>query len=200
MRDEFNGNGYSPTGGKHLGDLMIRRMINTAIACSNCGKVPDSEDTYCSGCGNYVADNILSGMTTAVNNIIEACNSPFGLNFLLTEEQVKLKEEYVPPSCGVYIYYHPYEQYKIGKGEKILTRRLPTHRCSAPSLELLHVIETADQDWLEVFLHKKFQHRRIRPNHEYFALTEGDLDWLFRIRVLDPPRSIAEQMTLLELL
>lgn len=100
---------------------------------------------------------------------------------------------------GIYIYYHPYEGYKIGKAENVI-RRMVKHECSAPSLELLHVIETSDLDWCERFLHQRYARQRIYSNHEYFNLHYFDLHWLLSVKVLDPPRTEAQQHSLLDLL
>jgi len=116
------------------------------------------------------------------------------------ELAIEIQEnEPIFPNYGVYIYYHPYEGYKIGQAENIV-RRMAKHACSAPSSELLHVIETPDMDWCEGFLHNKFQRQRKFANHEYFDLSYRDLHWLFSIAFLERPKSIANQLSLLDLL
>lgn len=113
--------------------------------------------------------------------------------------QKKDTEEVAFPSTGIYIYYHPYEGYKIGLAENV-PRRIDQHRCAAPSLEVLHVIETANLDWCERFIHGKFARWRKQRNHEYFDLHWIHLSWLFGIDVLNPPKSMGDQLSLLELL
>ena len=110
-------------------------------------------------------------------------------------------EDVIFPTTGIYIYYHPYEGYKIGQAENI-PRRMEKHYCSAPSAKLLHVIETSDLDWCERFIHNErhIKPTRRRSNHEYFDLDGSHLLWLFSIDELNRPKSIGDQLSLLDLL
>lgn len=154
-------------------------------------------------CGDIVRmkDKMPSHMLVQKLHEIQSAR-PFGysdeLLALELAEWIKGNEP-VFPNYGIYVYYHPYEGYKIGQAENVM-RRMSKHECSAPSSELLHVIETSDLDWCEGFLHGKFQRQRKFANHEYFDLSRYDLHWLFSIKVLERPKSIANQMSLLDLL
>lgn len=108
-------------------------------------------------------------------------------------------EDVIFPSTGIYIYFHPYEGYKIGQAENI-SRRMDKHWCSAPAAKLLHVIETNDLDWCEKFIHDRFYRWRRHSNHEYFDLTSEHLAWLFGIEVLNKPKTLVDQHSLLDLL
>jgi len=162
--------------------------------CDACRLVTHPDAKYCERCGSelYVSQDDIGH---SIRSFWEASWSVFPL----LEELYEGMGDEVLPASGVYIYYHPTEGYKIGQAENV-PRRLMKHECSAPSLELLHVIETSDLDWAERFVHKKFAHRKRMSNHEYFDLTLSDMVWLFSTRVLNPPRSIGDQLSLLDLI
>lgn len=113
------------------------------------------------------------------------------------KELLKSIKDYVPPMTGIYIYFHAAEKYKIGKAENI-SRRIAQHMTTAPSLRLIHVIETTNLDWCEGFLHRKFAHKRLKG--EYFDLGIDDLMWLCSLKVMPKPSSISAQLSLLDFL
>lgn len=161
--------------------------------CNRCSSIAPLDAKYCPQCGNYMLDTKLE-MYSEWRALATS-----SLDEYVKGEGGEVPTEEVFPTHGVYIYYHSIEGYKIGQAENV-PRRLLKHECSAPSLELLHVIETSDLDWAEKFIHNKYARRRRASNHEYFDLTFGDLAWLFSVRVLEPPRTHDAQMSLLDLL
>lgn len=183
--------------GKHLVDLALEECLAQAYACDQCGHVTKYRDKYCGDCGHFVEPEKTARIGAIINSLRSI--SPDTEHVRPTPEQRREMDNYVFPVMGIYIYHHPYEGYKIGQAENI-SRRMGKHLCSAPSSELLHVIETSDLDWCERFLHNKFRQQRIRANHEYFDLSRDDLDWLFSIKVLEPPRTLDAQLSLLDLL
>ncbi len=171
---------------------MIGRMYDVIridlCRCPHCDAISSITARYCSQCAWDMSEQktqFLGELRQQVEQVVDG---------LPNNERID-----VLPSCGVYVYYHPTEEYKIGQAENI-PRRMLKHECSAPSLELLHVIETSDLDWTERFIHKRYAHRRRASNHEYFDLTYGDLAWLFSVKVLNPPTTLDAQMSLLDLL
>jgi len=199
---------YNKYAGKHMVDLAtVIAFQNCIDVCEQCRYVTRHPDKYCSRCGAWL-EEIKNRKSNALIKILRGDNSGWldlGMQVPdidrspLSEQEKMDREDFIFPSTGIYIYFHPHEGYKIGQAENVL-RRMEKHLCSAPSSELLHVIETSDLNWCERFLHNKFRHRRIHDNHEYFWLTIDDLDWLFSIKVLEPPRNIDAQMSLLDLL
>lgn len=186
---------YNHYAGKHILTLILEQLHKVIRTCPQCDEEFPSRANYCPYCGN----DIRAIIEERTERLKKATEELLSLPPTLTPEEQERKWGYVFPSSGIYIYYHPHEKYKIGKAENVI-RRMAKHECSAPSAELLHVIETSDLDWCERFLHERFRHRRIHPNHEYFDLDGNDIRWLFSIKVLDPPRSEAAQLNLLDLL
>lgn len=184
--------GYNKYARNHLIELAVENVRRAALTCQRCECVAPPGSSYCPMCGFDLIPH-RDECIEAINALSQKLEGMPTLSNGMTEGHVF-------PTSGIYIYYHPYEKYKIGKGEKIVQRRIPTHQTSAPSLELLHVIETSDLDWCEKFLHERFRHRRIWSNHEYFDLAPEDLLWLFAIKVLEPPRNEVTQHSLLDLL
>lgn len=184
---------------QHLIDVINARLDRRRGECGNCGAVSERGAKYCFGCG----DDDIAGQHERRAALSRASYDAWVL-------QAQKTDWYKPPpplsdfpnilpNAGIYVLYHKFEGYKIGQAEDV-RRRVETLKCSAPSLQLLHVVETSDMDWCERFLHGRFRHRRKARNREYFRLTTDDLEWLFEINVLEPPKSEFEQLTLLELL
>jgi len=196
MSSIFGEGKLNPYAFKHMEALLFHDCYTLFVVCHACNLVQNANNKYCPDCGRFVVEDISEGLERYSKELRT------WKEILLSKAKSapSIPAKYVFPISGVYIYFHPYERYKIGKGEKITQRRIPTHQTTGPSLELLHVIETSDIDWCEHFLHNRFRHRRIWPNREYFDLTKVDLEWLFRIKVLEPPRSEIAQLRLLELL
>lgn len=188
----YDGQEWNHIAGGHIIDRWVARVIEAVCTCPDCGVTSPLRANYCIGCGCDVGGAKKIKLAEVLQDIQSLSGG-------LSDEQKKQKFEHVFPSMGIYIYYHPYEKYKIGQAE-IVARRISKHECAAPSLVLLHVIETSDLNWCERFLHNKFRHCRIHANHEYFNLDEDDLDWLFSIKVLEPPRTLDAQLSLLDLL
>lgn len=183
----------------HLLVLWKARLDRIYGECPNCHAPSAPDAQYCFGCGDFIA-----GIRIDRHREWEEEKSRWGWieEYTSTDDYKSIqaiKETYVFPNSGIYILYHEHEGYKIGQAEDI-RKRVDTLRCAAPSLQLLHVIETLDMDWCERFLHDRFRHRRKRRSREYFQLTDQDLMWLFEVFVLEPPRSIADQLSLMELL
>lgn len=176
----------------HLDNLHRQSLHDLCVICRQCMSVQEHRNIYCSKCGRWVIDDILNGLREYTYHLAKWI------------EMLESKAATTPPQIeqpfpidGVYIYFHPYERYKIGKAVNVLNR-MEDHRTSARSLELLHVIKTSDRNWCEGFLQSKYKRKRI--GGEYFDLGMEDLMWLFAVDVLEPPRGIAAQLRLLDLL
>ena len=171
---------------RHVFDRVQLIRLLRDCDCISCGSLLVRLDSsFCHQCGAVIPewhkDFILRGFEIITN-------------------PTRMAQEDVLPSYGVYIYYHDTEGYKIGQAENI-PRRMLKHECSAPSLEVLHVIETSNLIWAEKFVHRKFALRRRVSNHEYFDLTYSDLAWIFSTKILNPPPKIAaDQLNMLDLL
>jgi hypothetical protein len=219
----------NPYARNHVLWLTFQEFVEEKVyKCNSCGETAPGTADYCPQCGYYVRlhkrqfsqflDHVLNMLCISPMDITDQQREDFEKSTGILFEQVnewakctgalffkdqldieRLKEGFIFPVTGIYIYHHPYEGYKIGKAE-IVPRRIAKHTCAAPSLTLLHVIETSDLDWCERFLHERYRHCRKYPNHEYFDLAIEDLHWLFSIKVLEPPRSEATQHSLLDLL
>jgi hypothetical protein len=69
---------------------------------------------------------------------------------------------------------HPH--YKIGKTRQF-TQRMSAFGIQLPfKVSLVHTLETDDIGWLERFLHKRFESKRV--NGEWFLLNQDDICWL----------------------
>lgn len=191
---------FNPYADQHLCVITKAMVDRIKGECSNCGAPAGIDAQYCFGCGHFVVDerNDLQRTWDDYWTWFQEHNK----DWLKSEEMLAaeaFRASFVFPNTGVYVLYHKEEGYKIGLAEDV-RERVRTLRCAAPSLELLHVVETSDLDWCEHFLHSRYAHRRRRKNREYFNLAKDDLEWLFSIYVLEPPRSIAQQLSLLDLL
>jgi len=188
--DTSTWNGWNAQAIRHMVERLWSVIEISLCRCTDCGSVMALNAKYCPQCGQCVSSKkaaVFDGLATAAKQAF------------LEFDGIDDETETVFPSGGIYIYFHSTEGYKIGQAENV-PRRMLKHQCSAPSLDLLHVIETSDLDWTERFIHKRYAHRRRHTNHEYFDLTYSDLSWLFSVKVLEPPRSHDAQMSLLDLL
>ncbi len=167
----------------HIYDRVGVEILRYATRCDNClvPTPPWPPANFCPGCGRMIPEG---EQQRRIDDWIAAAKAS-GVED--ESDEVPRDTDDLFPAYGIYIYYHSIEGYKIGKAENVM-RRLLKHECSAPSLELLHVIESSDLGWAERFIHTRFAGRRRVSNHEYFDLTYSDLVWLFGTKVLDPPR------------
>jgi len=73
--------------------------------------------------------------------------------------------------------------YKIGRSQDPQLRLRKLRREADPAVVLKHVVSCNDMVWAELFLHQRFEDRRI--DGEWFALTENDVEWIASLGRLD---------------
>jgi hypothetical protein len=73
-------------------------------------------------------------------------------------------------------------QFKIGRTKNLPSRLKPVGLQLPWAVELLHAIEVEDIVWAEIYLHKKFDPKRL--NGEWFSLLKEDVEWFCSLQIL----------------
>ena len=175
----------------HIICVLSISIIRDILRCNKCGSFCGLY-SFCARCGSAVHHS------SYVLQLINTIRS--GIREMRDNTDLSGTDTIDNRLCGVYIYYHPYEKYKIGKSENI-KKRIRNHLCSVPSLEFIRFVKSSNESWAESFLHNHFRSKRIRDDHEYFDLDIDDIAWILKLPdTLDPPTSEFNQMKLLDLL